>query len=260
MAHYQFIIAYDGTDFQGSQRQGKKRTVQLVLEEALREIGWNERTILLAGRTDRGVHAIGQVASCNMEWKHSETALANALNARLPGDLAVTSARRVDDAFHARYSAKTRTYSYRLYVSPSQNPLAERYAWRVWPAPGLIVLQLAADLFNGDHDFIAFGSPPKKGGNTVRQVILSRWNKEADGLQYVISANGFLYHMVRRIVLAQVQTAMGLITMDALASAILNGKEIPAGMAPAKGLVLSEVSYEDPQPVTFDAGEEIRTE
>ena len=255
MAHYQFIIAYDGTDFQGSQRQGKKRTVQLILEEALHQIGWNERTIILAGRTDSGVHAAGQVASCNLEWKHSETALEKALNARLPGDLAVRSARMVDDTFHARYSARTRMYQYRLFVSPSQNPLAERYAWRVWPEPGLAELQQAAELFIGEHDYRAFGSAPKKGGSTVRQVFQSQWRREADGLQYAIRANGFLYHMVRRIVLAQVQTASGLVTLETLQSAFNDGNAISAGMAPAKGLVLAEVSYDDPL-FAFEKAEE----
>ncbi|MEL7643226.1 MAG: tRNA pseudouridine(38-40) synthase TruA [bacterium] len=250
MAHYQFIVAYDGTDFKGSQRQGIKRTVQLVLEDALREIGWNERTILLAGRTDSGVHAIGQVASCNLEWKHSETTLVKALNARLPGDLAVRSVRLVDDTFHARYSASARTYNYRIYVSPSQNPLAERYAWRVWPEPNLAVLAQAANLFIGDHDFQAFGSAPKKGGSTVRQVTLSRWDQVDGGLQYAVSANGFLYHMVRRIVLAQIQHASGIIPLETLRNAIENGITISAGMAPAKGLVLTEVSYGDLLPAS----------
>ncbi len=255
MAHYQFIIAYDGTDFQGSQRQGKKRTVQLVLEDALREIGWKERTIFLAGRTDSGVHATGQVASCNLDWKHSETALEKALNARLPGDLAMRSVRLVDDTFHARYSALTRTYSYRIFVSPSRNPLAERFAWRVWPEPVLVVLQQAAEMFVGEHDFQAFGSAPKKGGSTVRQVILSRWSQEVGWLLYEISANGFLYHMVRRIVLAQVQAASGMIPMENLKDAIANGTEISAGMAPAKGLVLTDVSYGDLLSVSDEAEE-----
>ena len=245
MAHYQFIVAYDGTDFKGSQRQGNKRTVQLVLEDALREIGWNERTILLAGRTDSGVHATGQVASCNLEWKHSETTLVKALNARLPGDLAVRSVRLVDDTFHARYSASARTYNYRIYVNPSQNPLAERYAWRVWPEPNLAVLAQAANLFIGEHDFRAFGSAPKKEGSTVRQVTLSRWDQVDGGMQYAVSANGFLYHMVRRIVLAQIQHASGIIPLETLRNAIENGITISAGMAPAKGLVLTEVSYGD---------------
>jgi tRNA pseudouridine38-40 synthase len=253
MAHYQFIIAYDGTDFKGSQRQGNKRTVQLVLEDALREIGWKERTILLAGRTDSGVHATGQVASCNLEWRHSETALEKALNARLPGDLAVRSVRLVDDTFHARYSARTRTYNYRIFVSPSPNPLAERHAWRVWPEPESTVLQQAADLFIGEHDYQAFGSAPKKGASTVRQVFLSRWNQVDGGLLYEISANGFLYHMVRRIVLAQVQAASGVIPMAVLKDAVKNGIAISAGMAPAKGLVLAEVSYGDLLSVSDEA-------
>ncbi len=205
MAHYQLIIAYDGTDFQGSQRQGKRRTVQLVLENALRSLGWDERSLQLAGRTDSGVHALGQVASCNLFWKHSDADLANALNARLPDDLAIRNAKEVDESFHARFHATLRQYRYRFFISPFPNPLIERFAWRIWPEPSPQLLQQAAKLFCGLHDFKAFGTPAKKDASTVRQVVESSWHSVTDGLEYMVSANGFLYHMVRRMVRSNIQ-------------------------------------------------------
>jgi tRNA pseudouridine38-40 synthase len=245
MARYQLFITYDGTDFQGSQRQGKKRTVQLVLEDALRIIGWNERSIQLAGRTDSGVHASCQVAGCNLEWKHSTTALEKALNARLPRDLAVTKVNEVEEKFHARYDATSRTYRYRILASPIPNPLAERYTWRVWTKPEIEPLRQAAALFLGVHDFKAFGMPPKKGGSTIRQVFTSQWSETTDGMDYVVCANGFLYHMVRRLVQVQILVATEKLTLSDVEGALQNGKVIRTGMAPARGLVLEKVSYDE---------------
>lgn len=245
MARYQLFITYDGTDFQGSQRQGKKRTVQLVLEDALRIIGWNERSIQLAGRTDSGVHASCQVAGCNLEWKHSTTALEKALNARLPGDLAVTQVNQVEEKFHARYGATSRTYRYRILASPFPNPLAERYAWRVWPKPLIEPLQRTAVLFLGVHDFRAFGMPPKKGGSTFRQVFSSQWSETSGGMDYVVCANGFLYHMVRRMVQVQLLVAAEKLSLCDFEDALQNGTIIRTGMAPARGLVLEKVSYDE---------------
>ncbi len=244
MARYQLFIAYDGTDFHGSQRQGKKRTVQLVLEDVLRTLGWKEKSIQLAGRTDSGVHATGQVACLNLDWKHPILALQNALNSRLPADLAVTGVEIVDESFHARYSASNRTYRYRIFTSPFPNPLVERYAWRVWPEPSIEILQKAAALYLGRHDFTAFGVAPKKDGNTIRQVVVSHWNISSDGLEYVVCATGFLYHMVRRMVQNQLVVSSGKASMEALSDAICFGKGIRTGMSPAKGLVLENVSYD----------------
>lgn len=260
MAPYQLFIAYDGTDFQGSQRQGKKRTVQLVLENALRSIGWDESSIQLAGRTDSGVHAIGQVASCSLRWKHSDTDLVNALNARLPDDLAIRNAKLVDEKFHARFHATLRQYCYRISISPFPNPLIERFAWRVWPEPSLQMLQQAAKCFCGLHDFRAFGTPSKKGASTVRQVVESSWHPVPDGLEYTVSANGFLYHMVRRMVQVQMTIAQEKMSLAALEDAIHKGTEITAGLAPAKGLILESVSYDKPVHSLIEYGLEVEDE
>src|SRR5690606_11536569 len=131
MARYQLTLAYDGTDFFGSQRQAKKRTVQGELENALRKLGWAGRSILLSGRTDTGVHATGQVAACDLDWAHADDELVRALNAKLPNDISVWDAKIARDDFHPRFGATSRVYSYRLFCDDVRNPIRERFAWRI---------------------------------------------------------------------------------------------------------------------------------
>jgi tRNA U38,U39,U40 pseudouridine synthase TruA len=136
MARYQIILAYDGTDFLGSQRQVHARTIQGELEKALTKLGWQGRTVLLAGRTDTGVHASGQVAAFDLDWGHGLDDLTSALNANLPGDMAVRQAREAPQDFQPRFDATSRLYRYRLFCESARDPLRERYAWRVWPKVG----------------------------------------------------------------------------------------------------------------------------
>lgn len=246
MAHYQIILAYDGTNFQGFQRLGKGRSVQGEVEKALSQLNWQGRAILSAGRTDTGVHASGQVAAFDLNWTHGTAELQNALNAHLPADVAVVAAQEAQADFHPRYDALARTYHYRIYHQPQRNPLQERFAWRVWPAPDLSTLQQAANLLKGEHNFAAFGAPLKKGGSTVRVVFQAVWEQQAGGLLFEISANAFLYHMVRRLVFTQVLAGSGKLTLDDLAQGVLAAQAQPPGLAPAQGLVLSEVLYRRP--------------
>ncbi len=134
MARYQVILAYDGTDFAGSQRQAKSRTVQGEFEKALQRLGWPGRSAMMAGRTDAGVHAAGQVAAFDFDWAHTPEELGRALNANLPADMAVHRVQAVPAEFHPRFDAASRRYRYRLFCRNSRDPLRERYAWRVWPA------------------------------------------------------------------------------------------------------------------------------
>ena len=124
MARYKLILAYDGIAFAGSQRQAKQRTVQGELESALREIGWPGRSVTLAGRTDTGVHASGQVAAFDLDWPHSLDKLRNALNASLSGDMAVSDVEIARDDFHPRFDATSRRYRYRLFCGrvPDASP------------------------------------------------------------------------------------------------------------------------------------------
>jgi tRNA pseudouridine38-40 synthase len=260
MARYQVVLAYDGTDFLGSQRQASSRTVQSELEKALRKISWQGKSILLAGRTDTGTHASGQVAAFDLDWGHGSDKLQDALNAHLPGDMAVRDVKAAADDFHPRFDATSRCYRYRLFCAGVRDPLRERYAWRVWPA--VTDLTPLAGIWPGTHDFAAFGTPPRPGGNTVRTVMSAEWKKQGDEWIFDIQADAFLYRMVRRLVYVQVAVGQARLPTETLALALENRPEvsprgsargvrkgtqgkIPAGLAPASGLTLIEVRYDN---------------
>jgi len=246
MARYKLILAYDGTAFAGSQRQAKRRTVQGELEKALCVLGWSGRSVVLAGRTDTGVHASGQVAAFDLEWQHSVDALLRALNAGLPADMAVRRLEIASADFHPRFDATLRTYQFRLYCGQVRDPLLDKMAWRVWPAVNEDTLVETALLFSGKHDFLAFGSPPHSESSTIRTVSLSEWKRVENEWQYEIQAEAFLYHMVRRLVFVQVAVGQGKCTKEAVVKVLerpQSKNEIPAGLAPAHGLTLVQVSY-----------------
>lgn len=243
MARYKLTLAYDGTQFAGSQRQKGQRTVQGELERALSSLGWPGDSILLAGRTDSGVHAWGQVAAFDWEWPHSLEALQKALNANLPADMVVREVEIVPADFHPRYSAQARVYRYRLFLQPLRDPFRERYAWRLWPPVDGEVLQRLADLWTGRHDFGAFGAAPRADGHTVRTVFSAEWRNIGDEWYFWIEADAFLYRMVRRLVYAQVSVAQGRWQRAQLEEALEKGRPLPAGLAPPQGLTLMEVRY-----------------
>jgi tRNA pseudouridine38-40 synthase len=249
MARYQVILAYDGVGFTGSQRQASSRTVQSELEKVLRKLGWSERSVTLAGRTDTGVHASGQVAAFDLDWRHSEGDLLAALNANLPPDMAVREVRLAPPDFHPRFDATSRCYRYRLFCQPVRDPLREKSAWRVWPPVDGEALKAAARLFIGRHDFGAFGTPPRAGVSTFRTVMTASWQAQNDEWRFEVQADAFLYRMVRRLVFVQVALAQGKVSVEVLARSLAGQadpqarSELPAGLAPAHGLTLIEVTY-----------------
>jgi len=256
MARYKIIIAYDGTHFLGSQRQATSRTVQGEIERALHELGWDGRTIYLAGRTDTGTHASGQVAAFDLDWRHGLDRLHAALNANLPQDLAVKEVAVAQDDFHPRFDASSRSYRYRLFCARTRDPLRERYAWRVWPA--VAGMESLAAMWIGRHDFAAFGSATRPEGSTERTVLSTRWQNDDDEWTFEIQADAFLYRMVRRLVYVQVAVGQGRLQEETLVRALdgssisAHGKgkkvlqSIPANLAPANGLTLLEVRYDRP--------------
>ena len=257
MARYQVILAYDGTGFFGSQRQAKSdglssskpRTVQNELEKALRKLGWTGRSVLLAGRTDTGVHAAGQVAAFDLDWRHADDDLLRALNANLPADMAARDVRIAAPKFHPRFDATSRRYRYRLFCQQVRDPLREKFAWRVWPQVDGEALNETAALFIGQHDFASYGTPPRAGGSTLRTVMNAFWQPKDEEWHFEVQANAFLYHMVRRLVFVQVAVAQGKISVEAVARSLarqvkgVERSELPAGLAPAHGLTLVEVTY-----------------
>lgn len=217
--------------------------MQGVIEDALRQLGWQGKSLLTAGRTDTGVHASGQVIAFDMEWAHPPGDLLRALNATLPEDVAACRLAAVPPDFHPRYDALWRRYTYLIYHDPSRNPLRERYAWRVWPAPELSLLEQAATRLAGEHNFAAFGSPMKKGGSTIRKVLSASWREAGPGAEFEIVADAFLYHMVRRLVFFQVEIGQRHYGIDRVETAFA-GLALAQGLAPAQGLELSEVRYD----------------
>jgi tRNA pseudouridine38-40 synthase len=255
MARYQIILAYDGTHFLGSQRQASSRTVQGELEKALCKIGWSGQTIYLAGRTDTGTHASGQVVAFDLDWGHGLDHLQKALNTHLPVDMAVKEIRLVADTFHPRFEASSRHYCYRLFCAGVRDPLRERYAWRVWPE--VVDLKPLAAIWLGTHNFAGFGSPTRTNGSTVRTVLTADWKNQGDEWTFDIWADAFLYRMVRRLVYVQVAVGQGRLAAEVLVRVLddpfpssretRNEKQdrIPASLAPANGLTLVEVKYDD---------------
>jgi len=251
MVRYKLTLAYDGKNFFGSQRQAKKRTVQGELEKALAKLGWTGRSVLIAGRTDTGVHAIGQVASVDLDWSHTDEDLIRALNSSLPDDMSVQAAQAVDAKFHPRFDAVSRRYRYKLFCQPHRNPIREQFAWRLFPSVDGDSLIDAARLFPGKHDFSAFGSPTTPKGTTVRTVMDARWTQVSeDEWHFEVQADAFLYRMVRRMVFVQTAIAQGKIPVEVIAHSLAmqtsaeERSEFPSGLAPAHGLMLINVEYQ----------------
>lgn len=244
MERYQVILAYDGTNFQGFQRQPDARTVQGVFEAALRALGWQDKSILAAGRTDTGVHASGQVVAFDLQWAHTILDLLRALNDNLPSDVAVREVMLASDDFHPRHAALARRYQYRLFCDPIRDPLREGYAWRIWPRVFQEPLELALKYLIGSHDFAAFGAPHKPGGSTVREISGASWHMDGSDLLFEVVGNAFLYHMVRRLVFVLVKIGQRELDPEILVD-LLNNPEQPRihGLAPPQGLFLAEVIY-----------------
>lgn len=244
MARYRAVIEYDGTDFWGFQRQARGRTVQGELEAALRQLGWTGPTLWGAGRTDTGVHAAGQVVAFDLEWRHGAPALARALNAHLPPDLAVRTAGESAPDFRPRFDARGRRYRYTIYNAPARSPLRARYAWHVQTPLDLPAMQAAAERLVGQQDFATFGTDPDGGTNTVRTVSQADWFGRPPELYFDIQADAFLYRMVRGLVGTLKQVGAGVMTAaDLEASLRARDRARCAPLAPPGGLCLMEVLY-----------------
>lgn len=242
---YRATVEYDGTDLHGFQRQANGRTVQGELETALTRIGWKGRAVLGAGRTDSGVHASGQVIAFDLDWPHGPASLLRALNANLPGEVAVRAVEACAPDFHPRYQARGRRYRYTLYNQPVRSPLAARFSWQVWPALDAAAMQQASAALLGRHDFAAFGTDPDQGTNTVRTVAQADWQAAAGGWHtFEIQADAFLFRMVRSLVGALKRVGQGELTVaqfEALLAAADRAQCPPP--APPQGLCLIAVLY-----------------
>ncbi|MDZ4768789.1 MAG: tRNA pseudouridine(38-40) synthase TruA [Chloroflexota bacterium] len=251
MIRYRGTLTYDGSAYQGFQRQANGvPTIQAEVERALGQVTGQTVTVLGAGRTDTGVHASGQVIAFDAIWRHEVERLLSAVNATLPFDIALIDLRVVSSEFHPRFDALSRTYRYVVLCAPTRDPLLLARAWHIAGMLDGERLHVAAALLVGTHDFGGFGTAPQPGAGTVRAVSRSEWVSAPHPAPpgtvwtYHVEANAFLKHMVRRIVGVLVAVGRGhkpiAYVRDRLQDAVLEGS-LPA--APPQGLTLVNVRY-----------------
>jgi len=255
-------IAYNGTRLVGWQRQADGDSVQAALEDALARFEGAPLVVHGAGRTDAGVHALGQVASVRVTCVHDVETLLRALNAQLPDDVRVLHVEEVADGFHARFDARAKTYRYLIRNAPFVGPFERAFVWHVPQSLDVAAMQEAADSLVGTHDFAAFQSVGSVTSGTVRTLFSSRVALESgacvlslagpDGrsvpgalLVYEVRGDGFLRHMVRTIVGTLVEVGRGWRAPDSIAQVLGGGLRHGAGpTAPPQGLFLVGVDYD----------------
>lgn len=251
------VVAYDGAEFAGWQRQAGQRTVQGDLEQVLAAIEGEAVHVAGAGRTDAGAHAAAQVASIRITASIAPDRLVRACNASLAPDVRVLSVNEADDRFHARLHARGKTYRYFIWNAPVGVPALRRSAWHVPQRLSLPAMQEAARAFVGEHDFSAFQAQGSLVKSTVRRVWTSTVTPDAAVpawcphpsdrgrlLCFEVSGTGFLRHMVRTMAGTLVLAGKGRLTPLDVARALAGGRRAAAGpTAPAHGLHLWRVHY-----------------
>jgi len=249
--NYKLLIQYDGTDFHGWQVQENARTIQGELERVVSMIEDAEVGVIGSGRTDAGVHAEGQVANVRLNRPFTPDKLKNAINGNLWRDIRIMKAEKAPDEFHARFSAKMKTYVYRVVNAPVISPFWRRYAHHENRPLDVGRMNEMARLFLGEHDWTAFSSAQADGDNRIRTVtdftVESAWDARAQAslITFRITAPGFLRYMVRSIVGTMLEVGRGEKDSDTILTAIITGNRDLAGKtAPAQGLTLLQVDYD----------------
>jgi len=240
-------LAYEGTAFGGWQRQPGVRTVQAALEEALAAIDERPVSAVAAGRTDAGVHALGQVVSVRMANRLPPAVLARAINVRLPDDVRVVSVSEAPSGFDARRDARAKAYRYTIALGAHPGPFVRRLVWHVPQRLDVAAMQHAAALLAGEHDFAAFQAAGGDVRTSVRRILQSELADEPGNphyLRYRVRGTGFLRHMVRNIVGTLVDIGKGRWPAEEMEAILASRSRQRAGAtAPAHGLVLVKVFY-----------------
>lgn len=249
MRNIKLILEYDGTDFAGFQTQGQgERTVQTTLERSIEELAGEKTSVIAAGRTDAGVHAHGQVVNFRTQWGIPVERIAIALNGALPRDIAVRSASEVDDSFHARFSARQRTYLYLVWTEAERSALWGRFALHEPRPLDLAAMRSAACKLIGARDFAAFANAGgEPGSTTVRDLrrLDIRVVKPGKMMAVGVTSNAFLRSMVRNLVGGLLSVGRGEVTADNLEEIAKTADRTrnPCPTAPAHGLCLLRVDY-----------------
>jgi tRNA pseudouridine38-40 synthase len=243
-----FLVAYDGTDWVGSQRQKNGRSVQGELERAIEKVTGVFAPVTLAGRTDAGVHAAGQCGKFTTNSRIPAEKMLLALNTHLDRSIRVWRSWETDERFHPRFTARSRAYRYSIDNAPIANPLTRRITGHIREALDVEAMQLAAGVFIGEHDFAAWQSAGSPNGPTVREVTKIEIGRiRAFGSELIeieIEANAFLYQMVRNIVGALIEVGRGKLAACDL-QRLMDGRDrtLCPPPAPPQGLCLEKVNY-----------------
>lgn len=243
MPTYRLDVAYDGSGFRGYARQEGQRTVQGVLESAIETVFGEPVETSVAGRTDAGVHARGQVVSFATVEEVDLRRLERSVNGLVGPEVAVMSASVVTDDFNARFSARWRRYRYLIDTGPAAYPLQRHFAWHVSRPLDLEAMQAVAAALVGEHDFSSF-CRLVEGRSNVRRVAESEWVEVVNGLEYRVKANAFCQQMVRSLVGYSYDVGRGF-SDGALVGDVLTARDrsAVATVAPPQGLTLWEVGY-----------------
>ena len=246
MRTLKLTLAYDGTRFVGWQRQAEGESIQALLEDALARFEGAPVTVHGAGRTDAGVHALGQVASVRLTAPHDTATLVRALNAQLPSELRVLSVEEVAADFHARFSARAKTYRYQIRNAPIADPFTRLYEWHIPETLNRDAMTQGALTLVGTHDFAAFQSAGGEVSTTVRTITRAEWRALEGGLLILeLTGDGFLRHMVRAVAGTLVEIGRGWRQAGEIADLLNSGRRADAGAtAPPHGLFLVSVDYD----------------
>jgi len=243
MPTYRVDLAYDGTDFHGYARQEGLRTVQGEFETALFH-RTGEVNTAVAGRTDAGVHAAGQVISFVIDDSLDMGTLQRSLNSQLGPEIAVYAVSEVPDAFHARFSATGRRYRYRIWNAPVHDPLSVRTTWHVPDPLDVPAMDHAVAALVGTHDFASF-CRKATGRSMVRKLRQASWSRTGDVVEMSIAANAFCHHMVRSIVAVAVEVGQARLDPEAVLDILeARDRSVGKGSTPPRGLTLMSVEYQ----------------
>ena len=240
------VVAYDGRDYHGWQRQKGESTLQGVLEEGILRMTGVPARLIASGRTDAGVHALHQVCHFKTRSLLDPEAIRRGLNALTPTDIYIEETAYVPLDFHARYSALSKTYEYRLLNRKDPDPFLRFYTWHIPAKLDVAAIQTSLPLLIGRHDFSSFRSSGSGNINPVRRMIRAEFRDAGEGLlRFVFEADGFLRHMVRNMVGTLIDVGMGKIGRDEFLKIFLAEDRRLAGIkAPPQGLFLTMVKYE----------------
>lgn len=246
MRRIRLIIEYNGTNYVGWQTQKNGIAVQQIISDELKKLCGEDIALHGSGRTDSGVHALAQVAHFDTSCRIPGDKFQYALNVGLPADIRIRHSEETDADFHARFDVKRKSYRYAVLNRNHSSAFTPNNALHVYFPLRLDKMKEAAELFVGEHDFLAFKATGTKVENTVRTIYRSEWSADGDMLYYDVTGSGFMYNMVRIMVGVMLDIGLGRMDKSCIESAFESRQRKELGVtAPAKGLYLARVQYAD---------------